>query len=115
MASPGGQVTNLLIIAGAALFAAQVGFLAYGHRNLGALSAGLCSASLLAAGILQHQPWLIAISVLGIAVFLLWFWWGGPKGRYRARKELGDESRQVRDGLVEKARPRPGPSPSPLP
>jgi membrane protein implicated in regulation of membrane protease activity len=108
-------VTSLLTIAGAVFLVAQVGFLVYGHRNLGALSAGLSSASLLAAGILQHRPWLIGVSVLGIAVFLLWFWWGGPKRRSRVRKELGDESRQVRDELAEKGRARPGPSPSPQP
>jgi hypothetical protein len=113
----GGHVTVLCIV-GAAFVAADFGFLAWGRRYLSWLASGLASASFLAAGILGHFPLLIWISTAGIVGFLLWFWWGGPRGRKRARKELGDESRRLRDGLVRRMRQRrvtrPGWSPSPL-
>jgi len=110
---------TVLIIAGAAFAATELGLLARGQRYLGVLAAGLGSASMLAAGILEHDAPLIGISTGGIVGFLLWFW-GGRRWRKRARKELGDESRQLRDGLVRRMRQRrvtrpvwsPSPSPS---
>jgi len=107
-----------LSIAGAAFVAAEFGLLAWGRRYLSWLASGLASASFLAAGILQHFAPLIWISTANIVLFLLWFWRGGPRRRKRARKELGDESRQLRAGLVRRVRrrrvSRPGWSPSPL-
>ena len=104
-------------IAGAAFGAAELGLMAWGRWYLAWLAGGLGSASFLAAGILGHFPLLIWISTAGIAGFLLWFWWGGPRGRKRTRKELGDESRRLRDALVRRMRQRrvtrPGWSPSP--
>jgi hypothetical protein len=87
-------------IAGAAFMVAGLGFHARRQRHLGVLACGLGSASMLAAGTLQHYALLIGISTAGVAPLLLWFWPRGPRRRKRVRKELGEESRQLRDGLV---------------
>ena len=106
-------------IVGAAFFTAELWFLTSGRWYLGVVASGLCSASMLAAGILEHNTPLVLISAVGIMGFLLWFWRGGPRRRKRTRKRLGDESRQLRDGLVRRMRQRrvtrPGWSPSPSP
>lgn len=106
-------------IGGACFAFAAIGFHLRRRRHLGVLAGGLGSVIFLAAGILEHFASLMWISTVGIAGLLLWFWRGGPRGRKRARKELGDESRQLRDGLVRRMRQRrvtrPGWSPSPAP
>jgi hypothetical protein len=109
---------TFLSIAGAAFVAAQLGLLARGRRYLSLVANGLASTSFLGEGILHHDALLISISTAGIVTFLLMFWWGGPRRRKRARKQLGDESRQLRDGLVRRMRQRrvirPSWSPSPV-
>jgi hypothetical protein len=110
---------TILSTAGAAFVAAQLGLLASGRRYVAWLASGLASASFLALGILQHSAPLIWISTTNIVALLLWFWRGGPRRRKRAMKQLGDESRQLRDGMVRRMRQRrvtrPGWSPSPSP
>jgi hypothetical protein len=109
---------TFLSIAGAVLVAAQLGLLARGRMYLSGLANGLASATFLAVGILQPFAPLIWISTANLVAFLLLFWWGGPRRRKRARKQLGDESRQLRDGLVRRMRQRrvtrPAWSPSPV-
>jgi hypothetical protein len=106
-------------IAGATFFVAELWFLTSGRWHLCVVASGLCSVSMLAAGILEHNTPLMWISTVGIVGFMLWFWRGGPRRRKRSRKRLGDESRQLRDGLVRRMRQRrvtrPGWSPSPSP
>jgi hypothetical protein len=110
---------TFLSVAGAACVVAQLGLLARGRRYLAWLANGLASATFLAVGILQPFAPLIWISTANfVGLFLLWFWRGGPRRRKRARKQLGDESRQLRDGLVRRMRQRrvtrPAWSPSPV-
>lgn len=106
----------LLSVAGAACCAAQLGLMAYGRSYLAALAGGCCSACLLVAGILGHNGVLVVLSAVGIGGWLIWwFWRGGPRGRRRASKVIGDESRQVRDGLVRRMRDRRARGREPLP
>jgi hypothetical protein len=84
-----------------------------------ALACGvLASASILTHGIIERSGLVIGLGAfdLAIAVALLLWWNGRGKHRKRVGREIGDESRQVRDGLVRRAREagsRRSPSPSP--
>ena len=95
-----------LIIAGLALVAAELGLLSYGRRYLACILAIFASGCFLGYGILSHSPFQIGIAGGNILAFLALLFWGGPRGRRRTRKELGDESRQLRDGLVRRMRQR---------
>jgi hypothetical protein len=89
-----------------------------GRLYLSVLVAGLCLSCGLAVGILNHDPVTIGEAAVGLAAFAVFWWWNGRgKRRKRARKELGDESRQLRDGLVRRLRERrvTRRKPSPLP
>ena len=109
---------TVLSIAGMALVAVELGLLAYGRRHLAYVAAIFASGCFLGYGILRHDPIQMGLAGGNILLFLaLLFWWGGPKGRRRARRALGDESRRLREGLVRRMRQRrvtrPGWSPSP--
>jgi hypothetical protein len=72
-----------------------------------ALSAGvLAAASLVVRGIIDRSWLVIGLAALdlAIAVALLLWWNGRGKHRKRVGREIGDESRRVRDGLVRRAR-----------
>jgi len=103
-----------LDIAGAVFVTAQIVFFIYGRTALVVAAGGLGGACFLAAGILDHHQWTILLAMVNIAIVLLYFWRGGPRGRHA----LGDESRQLRDGLIRRmrerraARPTPSPQPS---
>ena len=107
-----------LDIAGAVFVTVQIVFFIYGRTALVVAAGGLGGACFLAAGILDHHQWTILLAMVNIAVVLLYFWRGGPRGRHRSREALGDESRQLRDGLIRRmrerrtARPKPSPQPS---
>jgi hypothetical protein len=112
-------MAQLLSIAGAAFVATQLALMAYGRVYLAALAGGLGSAAILGAGILWDNVPLIVLSAAVIGSWLVWwFWRGGPRGRRRAGPAIGDESRQLRDGLVRRMRARraarrePSPQPS---
>jgi membrane protein implicated in regulation of membrane protease activity len=76
---------------------------------------GPLSACFLAQGIIDRNWALIGLAAFNVAVILAYLWWRGPKERHRARDELGDESRQLRDGLVRRMRERRVTAPSPSP
>ena len=84
-----------------------------------ALTAGvLASAVLLTHGIIERSGLVIGLAAfdLAIAIAVLFWWNGRGKRRRRIAREIGDESRQVRDRLVRKAREAGSRrSPSPLP
>jgi hypothetical protein len=103
----------------AALTVGQVGlWLTNPPRPYLALTAGLlASACILTRGIIDHSWLVIGLGALevAIAVALLLWWNGRGKHRKRVSREIGDESRQVRDALVRRARIRPGLRRSPSP
>jgi len=89
-----------------------------GYSYLAALVAVLGLSCSLTVGILDRSPWVIGNAAAGLAAFAAFWWWRGRgKRRKRASRELGDESRQLRDGLVRRMRQRrvtrPGWSPAP--
>jgi hypothetical protein len=104
-----------LTLAQAALVGGWVSLAAHGRWHVAALVAGLNSACGLAVGIVTGNRWVIGLNVLGILAFGVFWWRGGPRGRKRARKALGDESQQLRDGLVRRMRQRVTTRPSWLP
>jgi hypothetical protein len=108
---------TFLSVAGAVFVAVQIGLLARRRMYLGFLAGGLAAATFLAIGILQPYAPLIWMSTVNFAVLLLGFWRGGPRRRKRARRQLGDESRQLRDALLRRMRQRrvTRPAWSPLP
>jgi membrane protein implicated in regulation of membrane protease activity len=94
-----------LAVAGVALVAAELGLTAYGHRYLALVLDACAAGCILAYGILSHSAPLIGVAGVLVVLILVAFW-RGPKRRDRVRKELGDESRQLRDGLVRRMRAR---------
>jgi len=108
-----------LTLAQVVLFGGSVYFaFVRGYVYLAALVAVLCQCCGLAVGILDRNPWLIGELAVGLASWAVFWWWNGRgKRRKRASRELGDESRQLRDSLVRRMRQRrvarPGWSPSP--
>src|SRR5215469_1208251 len=78
-----------------------------GYVYLAALVAVGCLSCGMAVGILDRNPWLIGEEAAGLVVWAVFWWWNGRgKRRKRASRELGDESRQLRDGLVRRMRQR---------
>jgi hypothetical protein len=109
------------LITWAVLMAAFTWLLVYRRENLAAAVGVLISASSLVCAIILDSPILSPILGGGGAGGLV-LWWlilrrGGRGGRKRTRREaIGDESRQLRDGLVRRIRQRitrQGWSPSP--
>jgi hypothetical protein len=105
------------IITWAVLMAAFTWLLVYRRMNLAAAVGVLISTCALIAGVILDSPILAGGGAVGLVLWLI-FWRGGQGGRKRTRKEaIGDESRQLRDGLVRRMRKRrvtrPGWSPSP--
>jgi hypothetical protein len=91
-----------------------------GYLYLAGLVGMLCLSCGLALGILDRNAWIIGEAAVGLATWAVFWWWNGRgKRRKRASRALGDESRQLRDGLVRRMRQRrvtrPGWSPSPSP
>jgi hypothetical protein len=94
-----------------------------GRVLLGALTSVAAWAVWLVLGITTHSQVgaIVAAVSLAISFATFWFWKGRGRRRRRARAEIGDESRQLRDGLVRRMRglrrkrpiTRPEPSRSP--
>jgi hypothetical protein len=108
-----------LIIIGSVVLATEAWLLADRQAiHLAAIVGLLGSVTYLAGGIILNEPLAAGLGSAGITVFF-GFWWGGRGRRKRTREALGDESRQMRDGLVRWMRQRritrPGWSPSPSP
>ena len=94
----------------AALTVAQFGlWLTKPPRPYLALTAGLlASACILTRGIIDRSWLVIGLGALDVAIsVVLLLWWNG-RGKHRKRvgREIGDESRQVRDDLIRRARIR---------
>jgi hypothetical protein len=104
-------------IAWALLFGAEIGCLVYGRFYLAALASLAASVTIMAEGIVSHFPLVTALGVFSIAAWFFWHWRGRGRRKRPVRKLIGDESRQVRDGLVRRMRARCGVrrEPSPLP
>jgi|SRR5215469_4844989 len=98
----------------AALFAAEIWLLVYCRFHLAGLAALGASAVIVAEGIISHSPLATGLGAASILAYFV-FWRDGRGRRKRTRREaIGEESRQVRDGLVRRLRAtRPGWSPSP--
>jgi hypothetical protein len=108
-------LAQVVLMGGSAYFA-----FVRGYSYLPALVAVLGLSCGLAVGIVDRNPLIIGEAAAGLAAWAVFGWWNGRgKRRKRASKELGDESRQLRDGLVRRMRQRrvtrPGWSPSPSP
>lgn len=112
------------LITWALLTLAQVGlWLTKPPRPYLALTAGLlASACIVTRGIIDRSWLVIVLGAFDVALSIaLLLWWRGRGGKHRKRiaDEIGDESRQVRDGLVRRMRDRTRPglrrSPSPSP
>ena len=106
-------LAQVVLMGGSAYFAFVRGYL-----YLAALVAVPCLSCGLAVGILDRNSWIIGEAAVGLAAWAAVWWWNGRgKRRKRASRGLGDESRQLRDGLVRRMRQRrvtrPGWSPSP--
>jgi hypothetical protein len=96
--------------------ALQIVLIVRREPELPALAGAICQAFLLAAGIVSHYSPTIAFGAAGLAVmFILW---SGRRRRRRAKRVLGEKSRQLRGALVRRmhqrrvARPVWSPSPS---
>jgi hypothetical protein len=88
-----------------ALFVAFVGLALYGWYYLATVLALMVNVVGTVYGIIFRQWYLVGINVAG-ALWLLWNWWKTRGRRKPVGKEIGDESRQLRDGLVRKMRRR---------
>ncbi len=106
-----------LVVAGLALTATALGLVAYGRRYLATAVGFASSGCFLTAAVLAHSALQAAIAGGNALVFLALLFWGGPKGRRRTAAGLGDESRQLRAGLLRRLRERRagrrGPQPQP--
>jgi len=109
------MLATWLTASGAAFLALQILMIVSREPELSGLAAAMCSACLLAAGIVGHFYLTIALGTAGLTIAFIR--WGGPRQRRRVRRVLGDKSRQLRDGLVRRMHERrvagPGLSPSP--
>jgi hypothetical protein len=103
-----------LEIISAALFASELWLLVYGRFHLAGLAALATSVVIVAEGIISHSLLVTGLGAAGILAYFV-IWRGGRDRRRRTRREaIGEESRQVRDGLVRRWRgTRPGWSLSP--
>jgi hypothetical protein len=77
----------------------------YGRFYLALVVGLLGQVTGLVYGIVAHSWVNIGISAAGI-LLLLWSWWWTRGRRKPVAKAVGDESRQLRDGLVRKVRQR---------
>jgi membrane protein implicated in regulation of membrane protease activity len=77
-----------------------------GRMLLGALTAVAAWTVWLVFGITTHNQVTAIVAAVSLAVSLasFWFWKGRGRRRRGARAEIGDESRQLRDGLVRRMR-----------
>jgi hypothetical protein len=112
----GGQMLAAFLTGSGVLFLAlQIMMIVWREPEISGLAGAMCSACVLAAGIVGHFYLTIAFGAAGLAI--LFFRWGGPRQRRRVRRVLGEKSRQLRDGLVRRMHQRrlarPGWSPSP--
>jgi hypothetical protein len=88
-----------------AFFVAFMGLALYGRFYLALVVGLLGQVTGLVYGIVVHSWINIGISAAGI-LLMLWSW-GWTRGRRKpVAKAVGDESRQLRDELVRKARQR---------
>ena len=94
-----------LTLANATLLVVQIGLALYGHRYLALLAGLFLTFGCLAFGIVTRSPLNIALASVNLLIWL-WFWWRSRKQRRPVAKEVGDESRQLRDSLVRKVRER---------
>jgi len=88
-----------------ALFVAFIGLALYGWYYLAIVLALMVNVVGTVYGIIFRQWYLIGINAAG-ALWVLWNWWKTRGRRKPVSKEIGDESRQLRDGLVRKMRRR---------
>jgi hypothetical protein len=97
-----------------ALFVAFVGLALYGRYYLAIVLALMVNVVGTVYGIIFRQWYLVGINAAG-ALWVLWNWWKTRGRRKPVSKEIGDESRQLRDGLVRRMRrvTRRGLSPEP--
>ena len=88
-----------------------------GRVLLGALTSVAAWTVWLVFSITTHNRVGVIVAAVSLAISLAAFWKGRGRRRRGARAEIGDESRQLRDGLVRRMRQRrvtrPGWSPSP--
>lgn len=94
-----------LTLVNMALFVAFIALMLYGLYWLGVVLALLLSAVGILYGIVYRQWWLVGLNVAG-ALWVLWNLWRSRRRRKPVAKLVGDESRQLRDGLVRKMRRR---------
>jgi hypothetical protein len=101
-------MVTALTTAGVALVGAEILLMVWDEMYLSLFAGLLADASFVTAGIILHSVVVIVSSTAGIALLLLMIWWlnGRGKRRKRVSKELGDESRQLRDGLLRRLRDR---------
>jgi hypothetical protein len=88
-----------------AFFVAFMGLALYGRFYLALVVGLLGQVTGLVYGIVVHSWINIGISAAGI-LLMLWSWWWTRGRRKPVAKAVGDESRQLRDGLVRKVRQR---------
>jgi hypothetical protein len=102
---PEDTVVTALTTAQAALLVAEIGLMLYWRLYLALAAALLLSASGVIVGIMLHSA---PVTALGAAGVVLWLvnWWRSRGRRKRVRQATGDESWQLRDGLVRRMRRR---------
>ena len=110
-------LARALVYIGPVGLAGQLALMAYGRWALSLTVSASFGVLYLVAGILVGSGLLAGLAAVNVLVWLVIFWWRGPRQRRRARKLLGDESRQLRAGLLRRLRqrriPRPGWQPQP--
>jgi hypothetical protein len=97
---------DVLVIAGLTGQVIGVGLMVYGRRYLSIITVVCACGFFLAYCILSDSVLQAGIFGGVILANLALMFWGGPKGRQRTREQLGDESQQLRDGLVRRMRQR---------
>ncbi len=89
----------------AALFAAFIGLALYGWYWLAVVLGLMVNVTGITYGIIFRQWYLVGINFAGM-LWVLWNLWRSRRRRKPVAKLVGDESRQLRDGLVRKMRRR---------
>jgi hypothetical protein len=89
----------------AALFAAFIGLALYGWYWLAVVLGLMVNVTGITYGIIFRQWYLVGINLAGM-LWVLWNLWRSRRRRKPVAKLVGDESRQLRDGLVRKMRRR---------
>jgi hypothetical protein len=99
------MLAAFLTASGAVFLALSIAMMIVWHEpELSGLAGGMTSACILAAGIVSHINLVIALGAAGVATAFIR--WGGPRKRKQVKRVLGDKSRQLRDGLVQRMRQR---------